>query len=289
MRLKREQKEKEAREQMRIARAKKLDKEKAKKAKKKANRNHVHAQEESGDIPDDTEIDLSAQSNDQDFLAVDSSMPSAISELKIAAQTKSFAAISDVSSPEQSKESVSVKNRFVGLRDLAASGDSHKESAQKGAVMKSAAGGVEKVKTRGVADPTRAQNQAQFSLSSAEQSLAASNMSVARAVISSAEDKASWIWQLFHGKYLKYDNIVRDFIRSSQKGIFQQFKDDASQEALASTEQYGHHVIFSLRSPADGKIYSEGAHVVHGSALKINWPSWRHALVRLLKRAGIVS
>jgi hypothetical protein len=224
--------------------------------------------------------------------------PNALKKVKerVGGAENKHTAISDVCSSEQSKESVSVKSRFTGLRDLAASADNHEKATPivqmkkaERVVMKAAAGGEKfgKVKTRGVADPTRAQNQAQFSLLSAEQGLAPRDMSVAGKIISSTEDKTSWIWQLFHGKHLKYDNIVRDFIRSPYSGIFQQFEDDVTQETLAATEERGHHVIFSLK--IDGKIYSEGAHVVHGSALKISRPSWRHALVRLLKRAGITS
>ncbi len=101
-------------------------------------------------------------------------------------------------------------------------------------------------------------------------------------------DYPDWIWDLLHANHLNYSTIVGGFIHLSNGG-FQQFEDEMDlSAAAASIEQRGHNIIFSLRSPIDGKLYSEGAHVLHGGALRKAWPSWRFAMIRLLERASII-
>ncbi len=146
----------------------------------------------------------------------------------------------------------------------------------------------ERVKKRGVPDLSRAQNPP-FSLEQdiEQQKEAAIDSGLLQSLTRDIRGYPAWIQDLLIGKQLKYNKIVKEFIRAFN-GMVQQFGDDTN-IAAAATAQKGHRIIFSLRSDVDSVLYTESAHVPHGSALKKSHPSWRYALIRLLQRTSVIA
>jgi len=146
----------------------------------------------------------------------------------------------------------------------------------------------ERVKKRGVPDLSRAQNPP-LSLEQdiEQQKEAATDSGLLQSLTRDIRGYPAWIQDLLIGKQLKYNKIVKEFIRTFN-GMVQQFGDDTN-IAAAATAQKGHRIIFSLRSDVDSVLYTENAHVPHGSALKKSHPSWRYALIRLLQRTSVIA